>query len=166
MIKDLRGRHSSTEPELGWEVSLWIPGTAGNLLAKLLIFNEYNLFCIFYRKERNISRPSIRVASVCVCVLSPWHQPGRPKKLSAASLASDSWPWRRVCLCMACGYFPSPAPQTTKASRWEGPDSVAGQRHPKTPGLFAFIQPNLTTASICLSWKPSKIMPTSHVGEN
>lgn len=90
MIKDLRGRHSSTEPELGWEVSLWIPGTAGNLLAKLLIFNEYNLFCIFYRKERNISRPSIRVASVCVCVLSPWHQPGRPKKLSAASLASDS----------------------------------------------------------------------------
>lgn len=82
VIKALRGRHSSTEPELGWDVSLCIPGKAGIPLAKLLIFNKLNLFCISYHNERNTSRPNVKVVSICVCVLGLWHQTGQHKQLS------------------------------------------------------------------------------------
>lgn len=126
-----RGRHSSTEPELGWDVSLCIPGEAGIPLAKLLIFNKYNLFCISYHNERNISRPSVRVVSICVSVLGLWHQTGQHKQLSLLHWLVTRYHGSE-CASMWHVGVPFPSSPDHKSIKVGGTDSVAGQTHPKS----------------------------------
>jgi hypothetical protein len=61
---------------LGLELSLLILGKTGFLLAKCLMYNKHISFCIFYFNVRNFLRPTARMVSICVCVLSTWHRAG------------------------------------------------------------------------------------------